>query len=563
MTKLRHSYVHGPSDVPLLGRTIGAQFDQTAARWPDHDAVIATFQRVRWTYSELKREVDDFAAGLLALGLRQGDRMAIWAPNRAEWPVAQFAAAKLGVILVSVNLAYRANDLEFALNTTACKALITTCSFRASNYIRMLHELAPEIGSCAPGRLAARRIPSLRALISLGDAYLPGFLRFADVQAMGRTIHRHRLIEIAAELQFDDPISIQFTSGTTGAPKGVTLSHHSLLNNSFFSARACGLGDHDRLCVPVPLYHAFGMGANLCGIIRGSALVYPGEGFDPQTTLRAVQAERCTVLFGAPTMFFAELHEPQFPRYDLASLRMAIISGSPCPIELLQRIKSDMEINDVVIRYGMTENSPTVMMTRPDDRAGKKLTTVGRVHPHIEVKVIDASGRIVAPGTPGELCVRGYSTMLGYWNDPARTSEIIDGGRWLHTGDVATLDDEGYCNIVGRLKDMIIRGGENIYPREIEDVLYGHPKIEQVHVVGVPDNKYGEELCAWIKLSSGEQATSGEIREFCKSLTAHHKVPRYIHFTNDFPMTASGKIQKFAMREQMLGRLALHELETV
>jgi fatty-acyl-CoA synthase len=563
MTGLRLSYVHGASDVPLLDQTIGGQFDQTAARWPDQDAVIVPPQRVRWTYRELKRQVDDFAAGSLALGLQPGDRMGIWAPNRAEWPVAQFAAAKIGVVLVSLNLACRANELELALNTTACKALITTRSFRTTDYIRMVHELAPEIGSSTPGRLAARRVPSLRTLISLGAASLPGFLRFADVQTLGHKMHRHRLLEIAGELQFDDPISIQFTSGTTGAAKGVTLSHHSLLNNSFFSARACGLDHRDRLCVPVPLYHAFGMGANLCAVICGSTLVYPGEGFDPQATVRAVQSERCSVLFGAPTMFFAELHDPKFRQYDLASLRMAIISGSPCPIELLHRIRSDMKIDDVVVRYGMTENSPTVMMTRLNDCGSKRLNTVGRIHPHIEVKIIDAAGRIVPPGTAGELCVRGYSTMIGYWNDPARTSQIIDRGRWLHTGDIATLDDEGYCNIVGRLKDMVIRGGENIFPREIEDMLYGHPKIEQVHVVGVPDEKFGEELCAWIKLASGEQVTTGEIQEFCKGRTARHKVPRYIHFTNDFPMTPSGKIQKFAMRQRMLERLELHEQQTV
>ena len=563
MAKLTQSYVHGVSETPLIGDTIGGHFDKAAARWGERDALIVRHQNVRWTYGELKTKVDAFAAGLLALGLVPGDRVGIWSPNNSEWVITQFATAKAGLILVNINPAYRLTELDYALNKVGCKALITADSFKTSDYVGMLRELAPEIDRSTPGQLQSKRLPALTTLIRIGDDEKRGFLRFADVLGMGGDRHRAQLAELAGKLQFDDPINIQFTSGTTGTPKGATLTHHNILNNGYFIGEAQRLTDRDRVCIPVPLYHCFGMVlGNLACITHGAAMVYPSEGFDPLASLQAVEAERCTALYGVPTMFIAELDHPDFQRFDLSSLRTGIMAGSPCPIEVMKRCVSEMHMSEVTIAYGMTETSPVSTQTSYDDPLERRVGTVGRIHPHVEIKIVDGDGRIVPPGTAGELCTRGYSVMLGYWDDEERTAEAIDRARWMHTGDLATLDEDGYCNIVGRIKDMVIRGGENVYPREIEEYLFRHPKIAAVQVVGVPDQKYGEELCAWVQLKPGVSANAEEVQSFCKGQIAHYKIPRYIKFVEAFPMTVTGKVQKFIMREAMMKELGLNEQKT-
>ena len=563
MTKLTQSYVHGASTVRLIGETLGANFDQAVARWRDELALVVRHQQVRWSYGELGSRVDDFAAGLLALGLEPGDRVGIWSPNNAEWVITQFATAKAGLVLVNINPAYRLTEVEYALNKVGCKALITADHFKTSDYVGMLRELAPELDRSAPGHLSAARLPSLAAVIRIGADERPGMFRFADIMAAGGERHAGRLGELATRLQFDDPINIQFTSGTTGAPKGATLTHHNILNNGFFIGEAQRLSPRDRVAIPVPLYHCFGMVlGNLACVTHGAAMVYPGEGFEPLAVLETVEAERCTALYGVPTMFIAELSHPEFKRFDLSSLRTGIMAGSPCPIEVMRRCVDEMHMSEVTIAYGMTETSPVSFQTSHDDPLERRVGTVGRVHPHVEVKIIDAEGRIVPPGTPGELCTRGYSVMLGYWRDAERTVEAIDRARWMHTGDLATLDEEGYCNIVGRLKDMVIRGGENVYPREVEEFLYHHKKIADVQVIGVPDRKYGEELCAWVKLKPGETATAEEIQDFCRGQIAHYKIPRYIRFVEAFPMTVTGKVQKFMMRAETISELGLAEEKT-
>jgi fatty-acyl-CoA synthase len=558
MGRLTQSYVHGASAVPLIGETIGVYFDQAAARWRERDALIVRQQNVRWSYGELQRRVDDFAAGLLALGLEPGDRVGIWSPNNAEWVVTQFATAKAGLILVNINPAYRLTELDYALNKVGCKALVTADHFKTSDYVGMLRELAPEIDRSAPGNLKSKRLPALMSLIRIGADAQRGFFRFDDVLAMGGERHRTQLAEIAPRLQFDDAINIQFTSGTTGAPKGATLTHHNILNNGYFIGEAMKLTERDRVCIPVPLYHCFGMVlGNLACITHGAAMIYPAEGFDPLATLEAVEAERCTALYGVPTMFIAELGHPEFKRFDLASLRTGIMAGSPCPIEVMKRCVAEMNMSEVTIAYGMTETSPVSTQTSCDDPLERRVATVGRVHPHVEVKIVDSEGRIVPPGVAGEFCTRGYSVMLGYWGDEEKTAEAIDRAGWMHTGDLATIDAEGYCNIVGRIKDMVIRGGENVYPREVEEFLFRHPKVEAVQVVGVPDAKYGEELCAWVKLKPGERASAEEIQGFCKGQIAHYKIPRYIRFVDSFPMTVTGKVQKFIIREETIKELGL------
>ncbi|MBV9975822.1 MAG: AMP-binding protein [Hyphomicrobiales bacterium] len=563
MPKLTQSYVHGASSMPLIGETIGVHFDKAAAQWAERDALVVRHQDVRWTYGELQRRVDAFAAGLLALGLEPGDRVGIWSPNNSEWVIAQFATAKAGLILVNINPAYRLAEVEYALNKVGCKALITAQVFKSSEYEKMLLELAPEIDFSTPGHLRAKRLPTLSTLIRIGPGERRGFFRFDDVLEMGGEAELKQLSDLATVLQFDDPINIQFTSGTTGAPKGATLTHHNIVNNGFFIGEAQRLDERDRVCIPVPLYHCFGMVlGNLACITHGAAMVYPTEGFEPLATLETVEQERCTALYGVPTMFIAELGHPDFKRFDLASLRTGIMAGSPCPIEVMRRCISEMHMSEVTIAYGMTETSPVSMQTSCDDPLERRVGTVGRVHPHVEVKIVDDDGRIVAPGTPGELCTRGYSVMLGYWDDMERTSEAIDRAGWMHTGDLATLDEAGYCNIVGRLKDMVIRGGENIYPREVEEFLYRHPKIEAVQVVGVPDARFGEELCAWVKLKPGEAAAAEEIQAFCKNQIAHYKIPRYFRFVDEFPMTVTGKVQKFIIRERMIEELKLTERAT-
>ena len=557
------SYVSGASERPLLGVTIGEQLDLTAARFPDNEALVVPHQGVRWRYGDFKERVDRLAAGLLALGLEPGDRIGIWSPNNSEWALTQFAAAKAGLILVNINPAYRLAELEYALNKVECRALVTAESFKSSHYIDMLRRLAPELDRAAPGALKAAKLPRLEIVVRLGAERGGGMVAFAEVAERAGAAERRRLETLGRALQFDDPINIQFTSGTTGFPKGATLSHHNILNNGYFNGVALRLGDRDRVCIPVPLYHCFGMVmGNLMCAAHGAAMVYPGEAFDPLPVLRAVEAERCTVLYGVPTMFIAALDHPEFSRFDLSSLRTGTMAGSPCPIEVMRRVVSALHMEEVTIAYGMTETSPVSFQSAADDPIERRVSTVGRVHPHVEVKIVGEDGKVVPRGVPGEILTRGYSVMRGYWNDEAKTAEAIDRAGWMHTGDQGTLDEDGYCNIVGRIKDMVIRGGENVYPREIEEFLYGHPKVQDVQVIGVPDAKYGEELCAWIRLRDGEDADADEIKAFCKERIAHFKVPRYVKFVDGFPMTVTGKIQKFKMREAMIAELAVAERET-
>jgi len=557
------SYVHGASETPFIGDTIGVYFDRVAERFAGRDALIVRHQQIRWTYGELKARVDAFAAGLLALGLKRGDRIGVWSPNNAEWVVTQFATAKAGLILVNINPAYRVAEFEYALNKAGCVALVTAAQFKTSNYLGMLRELAPELATAPPGDLHAPRLPNLRQVITIGRESTRGTVRFDDVAGLARDADRRRLAALAEELQFDDPINIQFTSGTTGFPKGATLSHHNILNNGLFIAEAMKLTEQDRVCIPVPLYHCFGMViGNLGCLTHGSVMVYPSEGFDPLATLETIAAERCTAVYGVPTMFIAEMDHPDFAKFDLTSLRTGMMAGSPCPIEVMKRTFSLMHLSEVVIGYGMTETSPASFASATDDPIERRVSTVGRILPHVEAKVVDAEGRIVPRGTAGELLTRGYLVMLGYWEDEEKTREAIDKAGWMHTGDLATIDDEGYCNIVGRIKEMVIRGGENVYPREIEEFLYRHPKIQDVQVIGIPDPRYGEELCAWVRLRDGESATVEEIRAFCQGQIAHYKVPRYVKFVDAFPMTVTGKIQKFLMRQHMIDELGLTLQET-
>jgi len=556
------SYVHGAHDTPLLGETLGQNLDRTAARVPDHPALIVRGQGVHWSYAELVRRAEAFAAGLLALGLERGDRLGIWSLNNAEWVVVQFATAKAGIILVNVNPAYRVRELEFALRMVGCKALVTATAFKTSDYLGMLAQIVPELAASTPGHLASERLPELRTVIQIGGA-APGCLAFDDVPGLATDAHRAELARLQPLLQFDDPINIQFTSGTTGTPKGATLTHHNILNNGFFIGEAMRLRDTDRLCIPVPLYHCFGMVlGNLACTTHGAAMVYPAPGFDPLDVLQTVANERCTGLHGVPTMFIAELEHPEFERFDLSSLRTGIMAGSPCPIEVMRRAVERMHLDEITICYGMTETSPVSFQSSTSDPLERRVSTVGRVHPHLEVKVIDAEGGVVPRGVAGELCTRGYSVMLGYWGDEARSRGVIDEARWMHTGDLATIDDEGFCNIVGRIKDVVIRGGENVYPREVEEFLYRHPAIQDIQAFGVPDPKYGEELCAWVKLRAGESLTEAEVQAFCRGQIAHQKVPRYVRFVDEFPMTVTGKMQKFLMREAMERELGVRAAET-
>ena len=546
------SYDHGVSDRKLIGETIGAFFDRTVETHRDREALVVRHQNIRWSWGELGRRVDDLAAGLMTLGLERGDRVGIWSPNTAEWTLTQFATAKAGLVLVNVNPAYRRAELEYAMNKVECKALILAPALKTSNYLEIVDDL-----------VKAGKLPHLRHIVRLGKDKTPGMLNFDDVATAGGNAERVKLAELGPKLQFDDAINIQFTSGTTGHPKGATLSHHNILNNGFFVAEGLKFTERDRLCIPVPLYHCFGMVmGNLGCLTHGSTMVYPAEAFDPLATLQAVAEERCTALYGVPTMFIAQLDHPEFAKFDLKSLRTGIMAGSPCPIEVMKRVQSHMNMSEVTIAYGMTETSPVSTQCATDDPVERRVSTVGQVLPHIEIKIVDSEGKAVPRGETGEFCTRGYSVMKGYWNDPEKTAEAVDQGGWMHTGDLATMDEQGYVNIVGRLKDMVIRGGENVYPREIEEFLYRHPKIQDVQVIGVPDPKYGEEICAWIKLHAGQSATPEEIRQFCKGQIAHYKIPRYIEFVPDFPMTITGKIQKFVMREQTIGKLGLKAEKT-
>jgi len=553
------SHVAGSTDTPLSEDTIPAWIDRTAAAHADREACVFREQGIRWTWAQLRDESDRFAAGLARLGFGKGDRLGIWSPNRSEWILAQYATARLGVILVNINPAYRVSELEYALNKVQCRGIVAAPAFKTSDYLGMLRQLAPELARSEPGGLRADALPHLRHVIRMGDERSPGMLNFADVLALADEAGVAAARAGSAALDRNDPINIQFTSGTTGSPKGATLTHRNIVNNAISVAAAMRFGAGDRLCVPVPLYHCFGMVmSSLACAVTGGTMVFPGEGFDAAAALAAVEEERCTHLHGVPTMFIAELDAPQFAATELGSLRGGIMAGSPCPIEVMKRVNAEMHMTEVTIAYGMTETSPVSFQSSVDDPVERRVSTVGRIQPHLEVKIVDGGGNTVEVGEKGELLTRGYSVMLGYWGDEDRTRETVRGG-WMHTGDLATIDAQGYCNIVGRVKDMLIRGGENVYPREIEEFLFGHPKISQVQVFGVPDARFGEEVCAWVVLKPGEQATEDEIRGWCRERIAHYKVPRYVRFVQELPMTVTGKAQKFVMREKMMSELGLAE----
>ena len=531
------SYSHGGGGPPLLGLTISGVLDNAAENWPDRDAVVVSEQGVRWSWNELRQRARKLAVGLLATGLEPGDRIGMLAPNRAEWLLAQFGSAYAGLILVNINPAYRLSELEYALNKVGCRGLITETQFKSSNYIEMVQALYPD------------RVPDLRTVIHLGDAEIPNMLRLDQVLGLADDTSLQTLDAIAQRSDFDSPINIQFTSGTTGAPKAATLTHHNMINNAAICATVLKFTEKDRLCIPVPMYHCFAMvlGTLVCAA-SGATVVFPGAAFEAKATLQAIEDEACTALHGVPTMFIAMLDHPDFQNYDVSSLRTGIMAGAPCPIELMRQVIDDMHMSEITIGYGMTETGPLSTQTSPDDPIDLRVGTVGRVLPHTEVKIVDENDQIVALNEPGELCVRGYNVMLGYWGDG-------DQDQWMHTGDIATMDEDGYVRIVGRSKDMLIRGGENVYPREIEDFLYTNPKIDQIEVVGVPDEKFGEEIAACIKLAEGEQATVDEIRDFCRGELSHFKIPRYVRFVDEFPMTVTGKVQKFILREQIAKEL--------
>ncbi|HBK47208.1 MAG TPA: AMP-binding protein [Xanthomonadaceae bacterium] len=553
------SHVVGPNLTPLLEETVGALLARIAGTWPDRPALVVPSQGVRLDYARLDAVVTRLAAGLLQLGLEPGDRIGIWSLNRAEWVLMQFASARAGLILVNINPAYRSHELEYALTQVDCRALVLARRFKSSDYPAVLRELAPELDAATPGRLHSARLPALRHVLLLGDEpALPGTWRFNDVANCRDPQALARVAALQAALSALDPINIQFTSGTTGSPKGATLSHRNIVNNGYFIGERMRLGERDRLCIPVPFYHCFGMVlGNLACVTHASCMVVPGEGFDPLATLQTVQDERCTALHGVPTMFIAMLQHPRFGEFDLSSLRTGIMAGSPCPVEVMRKVVDSMHMDQVTIAYGMTETSPVSFQTTPDDPLERRVDSVGRVHLHVEVRIVDAEGNVLPRGRTGELQTRGYSVMRGYWNDPERTAEALDDAGWMHTGDLATIDEDGYGRIVGRLKDMLIRGGENIYPREIEEFLYAHPAVADVQVFGVPDPKFGEEVCAWIRLAEGRECTAEQIRDYCRSRIAYYKVPRYVEFVEQFPMTITGKVQKYLMREQMAARLGL------
>jgi fatty-acyl-CoA synthase len=550
----RLSYVHGACDVPLIGETIGDLFDRVTEKIPDNEALVSCHQGLRYTYRQLQAACDLLARGLMACGIQKGERVGIWSPNYAEWVITQFATAKIGAILVNVNPAYRVHELEYALRQSGCRALIVGPPYKTTDFAALLREVCPELEDSAPGRLSAARLPQLRTVIALGAQSVGGANTWQQVMTMAHEVSPDLLAARQRSLNFDDAINIQYTSGTTGVPKGATLSHHSILNNGFFIGQRMRFTERDRLCIPVPFYHCFGMVlGNLACVTQGATMVLPAEVFDPRKTLEAVAAERCSALHGVPTMFIAELGLPDFEDHDLSSLRTGIMAGSPCPVDVMKQVRTKMGMEEITICYGMTETSPVSFQTMTADSIEKQVSTVGRVHPHVECKIINPeSGAVVPRGEPGELLSRGYIVMLGYWEDPVATTQAVDSARWMHTGDLATMDMEGYVTIVGRSKDMIIRGGENVYPREVEEFLYGHPQIQDVQVIGVPDEKYGEEVMAWVILKPGQTTTADELTDYCRGKIAHYKVPRYWRMTDQFPMTVSGKVQKYKLREMAL-----------
>ena len=554
------SYTCGPQTKPLLAMTIGAAFDRAVERFSDREALVVRHQNLRYTWAQLAEEVNRCARGLLALGLQPGDRLGIWSPNNAQWCITQFATAKVGVVLVNINPAYRLNELEYALKQSGCRWLICADAFKTSDYHAMLHELLPELERSAVGALQSHMLPELRGVISLCDKPVDGMLLWQGLMEMAEGVGPEQLRQCGEQLQFDDPINIQYTSGTTGFPKGATLSHYNILNNGYMVGESLKLTEHDRLVIPVPLYHCFGMVmGNLGCVTHGTTMVYPSAAFEPLAALQAAAEEKATGMYGVPTMFIAMLDHPERQSLDLSHLRTGIMAGSTCPIEVMKRVIDDMHLNEMQIAYGMTETSPVSTQTAADDDLERRVTSVGRTQPHLESKVVDEHNRIVPRGQIGELCTRGYSVMLGYWNNPEATAGAIDGARWMHTGDLAIMDDEGYLKIVGRNKDMIIRGGENVYPREVEEFLFTHPAVADVQVIGVPDKTYGEEIVAWVKLHPGHEASPDDLRDFCKGKIAHFKTPRHFKFVDDFPMTISGKVQKFRMREVSVAELGLAE----
>jgi fatty-acyl-CoA synthase len=554
------SFESGTGDRPLLYRTVDGVLKSAAAEGPERAALVVPYQSLRFTFAEFDRAVERIARGMIACGLEPGERIGIWAPNCAEWVLTLFAAARAGLTLVNLNPAYRTTEIDFALSLVGCRALVFARRFKTSDYAGMLASLIPELEAAAPGRLVCAAFPELRLLIQLGKVPLAGTLSFEDLAAAGHDLDETVLASIESRVDPDDVFNIQFTSGTTGTPKGAALTHFNIVNNGFFVGEGMGLTADDRVCIPVPLYHCFGMVLGvLAAMTHGAASILSGDGFDPVAVLTTVANERCTALHGVPTMFIAQLEHPRFGEFDLSSLRTGIMAGSPCPTAVMRRVVAEMHMPEVTICYGMTETSPVSFQSRPDDTLERRVGTVGRVHPHVQVKIIDAAGRVTPRGVAGELLTRGYSVMRGYWNDPERTRDVIDAGGWMHTGDLAIIDEHGYCNIVGRVKDIIIRGGENVSPREIEEFLYLHPAVFDVAVVGVPDVKYGEEVCACIQLRAGMAISEEDIREFCRGRIAHYKVPRYVRFMDSFPLTISGKVQKYLIREHMRAELKLAE----
>ena len=561
MTQERLSYAYGTSSQPLLGMTIGEKFDQACQQYAEQDAVVSLHQNVRLTYKELQAQVNAFACSLLKLGLKKGDRLAIWSPNCVEWTITQFAAFKAGIILVNLNPAYKSNELEYVMNKVSCKGLVIASQFKSTNYQDILMKIAPEIKGAENKVLKAERLPHLKYIIKIDEEEHTGLHRFSDLLTPPSKRQLNQLELVASESQFDETINIQFTSGTTGNPKGTMLTHNNILNNGYFVGEAIHLSPADRVCISVPLFHCFGMVmGNLACITHGSTMVYPSAVFNPLETLKAIQQEKCTAAYGVPTMFIAILEHEQFDNFDLSSLRTGIMAGSPCPREIMQRVIDRMHMSEITICYGMTETATVSAQSSTSDSVEQRVGTVGRVHPHLEIKIVDEQGKVVPRGQLGELCVRGYSVMLGYWEDHEKSQEVIDSARWMHTGDIAEMDEAGFVKIKGRIKDVVIRGGENLFPKEIEDFLYTHPDVSDVQVIGLPDTRYGEELCACIILHEHHEITEGSIRQYCAEHISHNKVPRYVRFFNEFPMTASGKAQKFKLQEFMRNELDLKEI---